>query len=301
MSNIIKSENNLIVQKNDKLVIPKELPISNKHRELFLAGKNFPKISEIQDMNVVVKQIHTFVNMTIMDKGVNMPPEEQTYLKQRVTEDILRDFTRYTLEEIKLAFYYGVREEMGEYFGLNSSTFYKWLKNFRYELMPPAYKSVEKFLPKPEDEKDKMTEKQFDRSISNTLIEEFLKLKDKGVYTYYDFGNIGYRFLEKFGFINLDNKQKSKLMKKSEEQFRANLIQRNKDLTMRGKSMAKVDLERSFKQIEEGSNPTFKNQIRIGAMRIAVYDFMKNCVENKIDFESKVNKKIKDYKYDSNR
>ena len=236
MSNIIKSENNLIVQKNDKLVIPKELPISNKHRELFLAGKNFPKISEIQDMNVVVKQIHTFVNMTIMDKGVNMPPEEQTYLKQRVTEDILRDFTRYTLEEIKLAFYYGVREEMGEYFGLNSSTFYKWLKNFRYELMPPAYKSVEKFLPKPEDKKDKMTEKQFDRSISNTLIEEFLKLKDKGVYTYYDFGNIGYRFLEKFGFINLDNKQKSKLMKKSEEQFRANLIQRNKDLTMRGKS-----------------------------------------------------------------
>ena len=154
MSNIIKSENNLIVQKNNKLVIPKELPISNKHRELFLAGKNFPKISEIQDMNVVVKQIHTFVNMTIMDKGVNMPPEEQTYLKQRVTEDILRDFTRYTLEEIKLAFYYGVREEMGEYFGLNSSTFYKWLKNFRYELMPPAYKSVEKFLPKPEDKKD---------------------------------------------------------------------------------------------------------------------------------------------------
>jgi len=301
MSNIIKSENNLIVHKNNKLVIPKELPISNKHRELFLSGKNFPKISEIQDMNVVVKQIHTFVNMTIMDKGVNMPPEEQTYLKQRVTEDIVRDFTRYTLEEIKLAFYYGVREEMGEYFGLNSSTFYKWLKNFRYELLPPAYKSVEKFLPKPENNQKPMSEKDFDRSVANTLIEEFLKLKNNDVYTYYDFGNIGYRFLEKFGFIKLDNKQKSKLMSKSEEQFKANLIQRNKDLTMRGKSMAKLNLERSFKQIEEDSNPTFKNQIRIGAMRIAVYNFMKNVVDQKVNFENEVNKKIKEYNYDSNR
>ena len=58
-----------------------------------------------------------------------------------------------------------------KYFGLNSSTFYKWLKNFRYELMPPAYKSVEKFLPKPEDKKDKMTEKQFQgRSSRHTAI-----------------------------------------------------------------------------------------------------------------------------------
>jgi hypothetical protein len=301
MSNIIKSENNLIVHKNNKLVIPKELPISNKHREIFLSGKNFPKISEIQDMNVVVKQIHTFVNMTIMDKGVNMPPEEQTYLKQRVTEDIVRDFTRYTLEEIKLAFYYGVREEMGEYFGLNSSTFYKWLKNFRYELLPPAYKSVEKFLPKPENNQKPMSEKDFDRSVANTLIQEFLKLKNNDVYTYYDFGNIGYRFLEKFGFIKLDNKQKSELMSKSEEQFRANLIQRNKDLAMRGKSMAKLNLERSFKQIEEDSNPTFKNQIRIGAMRIAVYNFMKKVVDQKVNFENEVNKKIKEYNYDSNR
>ena len=146
-----------------------------------------------------------------------------------------------------------------------------------------------------------MSEKDFDRSVANTLIQEFLKLKNNDVYTYYDFGNIGYRFLEKFGFIKLDNKQKSELMSKSEEQFRANLIQRNKDLAMRGKSMAKLNLERSFKQIEEDSNPTFKNQIRIGAMRIAVYNFMKKVVDQKVNFENEVNKKIKEYNYDSNR
>lgn len=301
MSDIIKRENNLIVQQGNKLVIPKNLPISNRDRELFLSGKNFPKICEIQDMNVVVKQIHTLVNMTIMDKGVTMPVEEQNYLKQRITEDIMRDFTRYTLEEIKLAWYYGVRGEMGEFYGLNSATFYKWLKDFRYELMPPAYKQVEKFLPKPDNDLPKMSEQELDRSVADTLIREFLKLKEEGIYTYYDFGNVGYKFLEKMGFINLSNEEKQELMVESQKQFRANLIKRNQELVMQGKSQLKVDLERSFEQIENGSNPTFLTQIRIGAMRIAVYNFIKQYADENKDLPKEINQKIKEYNYDSNR
>ena len=44
--------------------------------------------------------------------------------------------------------------------------------------------------------------------------------------------------------------------------------------------MAKV----AWNSLFSVAKPKFKNQIRIGAMRIAVYDFMKNCEENKIDF-----------------
>jgi hypothetical protein len=301
MGDIVKRENNLIVKEGDKMVIPKNLPVSNRDRELFLSGKNFPKICEIQDMNVVVKQIHTLVNMTIMDKGITMPVEEQNYLKQRITEDIMRDFTRYTLEEIKLAFYYGVRGEMGEFYGLNSATFYKWLKDFRYELMPPAYKNVEKYLPKPESQEKKLTQQELDKSISDIIIEEFLKLKEKGIYNFYDFGNVAYRFLERFSFIDLNNDEKNELMKESQKQFRANLIKRNQDLSLQGKNILKVDLQRAFKQIEQGSNPTFQNQIRIGAMRIAVYQFIKNCVEQEIDLEKEITNKIKEYNYDANR
>ena len=301
MGDIVKRENNLIVQEGDKMVIPKNLPVSNRDRELFLSSKNFPKICEIQDMNVVVKQIHTLVNMTIMDKGITMPVEEQNYLKQRITEDIMRDFTRYTLEEIKLAFYYGVRGEMGEFYGLNSATFYKWLKDFRYELMPPAYKNVEKYLPKPESQEKKMTQQELDISISDIIIKEFLKLKEKGIYNFYDFGNVAYRFLERFNLIDLNNDKKNELMKESERQFRANLIKRNQDLTLQGKNILKVDLERAFEQIEQGSNPTFQNQIKIGAMRIAVYNFIKNCVEQEFDLEKEITNKIKEYNYDYNR
>ena len=131
-----------------------------------------------------------------MDKGVTIPVEEQNYLKQRVTEDIMRDFTRYTLEEVKLAWYYGVRGEMGEFYGLNSATFYKWLKEFRYELVPPAYKEIEKYLPKPEENKPQINQQELDRSIADTLISEFQKLKDDGVYNFYDFGNVGYRYVQ---------------------------------------------------------------------------------------------------------
>lgn len=301
MSDIIKRENNLIVKQGNKFVIPKNLPISNRNRELFLADKNFPKICEYEDMNVVVKQIHTLVNMTIMDKGVTIPVEEQNYLKQRITEDIMRDFSRYTLEQIKLAWYYGVRGEMGEFYGLNSATFYKWLKDFRYELMPPANKEVQKYLPKPEDNQPKMSEKDLDKSICQTLISEFNQLKDEGIYKYYDFGNIGYKLLKKFNLIELSNEQKNQLIKESEQQFRKNLISRNQELTLQGKTPMKIDLDRAFKQIEKGTNPTFKHQIKIGAMRIAVYNFMKSCVDNKLDLQKELNKKIKEYNYDSNR
>ena len=300
MSDIIKRENNLILKQDGKLVIPKNLSISNKERELYLSGKNFPKICEIQDMNVVVKQIHTFVNITIMDKGVTIPFDEQNYIKQRVTEDIIRDFTRYTLEEIKLAFYYGVRGEMGDFFGLNPSTFYKWLKDFRYELLPPVNKVVEKYLPKPDYSEIKMSEKELDKAISEKLIKEFKRLRDNDVYSYYDFGNFGYKFLERMKLLDLSVEQKNKLMKESQIQFRQNLIKRNRELTMKGKNIQKLDLNRAFEQLEQSSNPTFENQIKIGAMRIAVYNYIKKCVDDNFDLEKEINKKLKNYNYDDN-
>lgn len=296
MSNIVKKENNSIVVVGDRYVIPKELPISGRNRELYLADKNFPKICEIQDMNLIVNPIHSYINMTILDKGVNMPPEEIDYLKQRVTQDILRDFTRLTLEEIRLSFYYGVRGEMGEFFGLNPATFYKWMKEFKYEIMPPVNIEVSKYLEKPKEPeipKQNVT----DRNIANTLIIEFKKFRDNKVYSYYDFGNIGYRLLERLGIINLSLDEKNQLLEQSEGQFRSNLIQRNQDLTLQGKSFLKADLERAFEQIEQGSNPTFQTQIRIGAMRIAVYNCLKNFVDKEIDFENEINTKLKEFNY----
>ena len=285
MSNIVKKENNSIVVVGDKYVIPKELPISGRNRELYLSGKNFPKIVEIQDMNLIVNPIHSYINMTIMDKGVNMPPEEIDYLKQRVTQDILNDFTRLTLEEIRLSFYYGVRGEMGEFFGLNPTTFYKWMKEFKYEIMPPVNIEVSKYLEKPKEPeipKQNVT----DRNIANTLIIEFKKLRDNKVYSYYD-----------FGILSLSLDEKKQILEQSEGQFRSNLIKRNQELTLQGKSILKADLKRAFEQIEQGSNPTFQTQIRIGAMRIAVYNCLKHYVENEIDFENQINTKLKEFNY----
>lgn len=299
MGNIVKKEHNFIEKKGDVFVIPKNLPISNKSRELYLSGVNFPKVSEIHDMNKVVNTIHTLVNMTIMDKGVNMPVEEQNFLKQRVTDDILRDFSRYTLEQIKLSFYYGVRGEMGEYFGLNPSTFYKWLKDFRYELMPNVNQEIKKFLPKPSEQKNVPSEKEIDKRIANTIIEEFVKFRDEKVYDYYDFGNIGYKLLERLKLIQLTNEEKDELIEESKIQFRSNIIKRNTELINQGKSFLKIDLKRAFKEIEEKTNPTFQHQIRIGAMRLAVFNFISKCVEDKVDLENQIKTELKKLKYDN--
>ena len=58
--------NQLIKKSENSLSI--EIRVSNKVREIYNAN-NGVKIKEITDKNLVVKQIHVFVNMTILDKG----------------------------------------------------------------------------------------------------------------------------------------------------------------------------------------------------------------------------------------
>ena len=158
-----------IVDGNIKL--PSNIPVTQKAKDVFLSNKNFPKIKEIKDKNKVVHQIHTYINQTIMDKGVNMPPEEITYLKQRVADDIMNHYTSYTLEEIRLSLYYGVREEFGEYFGINSITIFKWLKSFKWELIPQTNLIMKPYLPKPDDRpKEQITTEQMNLEYQNRCI-----------------------------------------------------------------------------------------------------------------------------------
>lgn len=298
MSNIQKYQSNQIVVVDGKTIIPSEIPISKKEKDIYLANKNFPKVSEIQDMNIVVNEIHSYVNMTIMDRGVNVPPEEIDYLKKRVTEDILRDFTRYTLEEIKLSFHYGVRGELGEFFGLNASTFYNWLKKFRYELLPPINQRVAKYLPNPE-EKPALSQQEADRLTAINLLNAFKKLKEEKVYDFYDFGNLGYKLLERLDMLKLSNEEKFALIDKSKAKFKATLSDRNNELLLKGKNFLKIDLKRAYVQIERGNNPTFEHQIKIGAMRLAIYEYIKDCVDRNFDFEEELNERLKNYQYES--
>ncbi len=92
--------------------------------------------------------------------------------------------------------------------------------------------------------------------------------------------------------IVLTVEQKNDLIKSSTEHFKYKIEEKNKTLIKKGQSIQKIDLERAFKQIEENSNPTFEHQIKIGAKRLALYNFLKDCSNNNVDLKTIISDKL---------
>mgnify|MGYP001139073957 CR=1 FL=1 len=297
MSNIVKHEQNEIyINENSVVIIPTKLPISRQNRELYLSNKNFPKIAVIDDKNVVVKDLHVTINRTIMDKGVNMPPEEITYLTQTVTDDIMRNFSHFTLEEVRLACYYGVRGELGEYYGINPTTFYQWFKRFKWELIPKTNKAIEKFLPKPKE--IVRQQREVDESILNTLMDVYFELVTEGTYNFYDFGSIAYNLLDELGIIPFTTEQKIELMSESRVAFRKTVLNKNRKLTLKDREVQKIDTTRVFKELDEQSNSSMEHQVRVGAKRLAIRKFLYELAEEEIDLKELITSKMAEKKYD---
>ena len=273
MSNIIQRNEAIDVVVANKTVLPPNLPITQKAREVYLSNKNFLRIKDILDANVVVKNIHTYINQTIMDKGVNMPPEEIQYLKQRVTDDIIRHYPNYTLEEIRLALYYGVRGELGEYFGINPIGIFKWLKAFRFDLMPQCYLLIKKHLPAPESKTDKpeISDEELDNIYTSRVIEILTSLQDGHQYNFYDYGNCIYEWLQKIKLLTFTNEEKLELFEESKVKYRKSLKDENSEYVSRGRSILKIDIEQRLKDIEGGYNKDGRNAIVIGAKRIGLH------------------------------
>lgn len=300
MSNIQKHQKNEIyVNDKDKVIIPNDLPISRRTRAVYLSNVNHPKIKVISDKNYVVNTIHTYLNQTILDSAHRLESEEISYLKKRVTDDIMESFSHLTLEEVRLAFYYGVRGEMGEFYGLGAKTFYKWLKDFKYDIFSKAFKEVSKYLPK---EEEKPTPKrEMHQQIAKTIYDVYWDLCINGVYEFYDIGNVAYNFLDEIGLIPFTTEERLKMLEQSRNYFRRHLSNKNRELQAKGKHFHKINLERAFKQLEQNSNPTFEHQVKVGAKRIAVKNLLYQLAENEVDLKKVIDKRLSKINYDDEK
>jgi ribosomal protein S13 len=290
MSDLIKHEHNYIHVVENKVVIPKKLSITTKSRAVYLSNKNFQRIRDIKSKNEIVNTIHKYINETIMDKGVNITPKEIEWLQIRVSDDIIRNFNHYTLEEVRLSCYYGVRDELGDYFGINPTSFGVWLKNFRTELAPKVNAQMKVYL-EPEKENVSTIQEKV-RAVSEVLCDVHDKFVKENVYEHYDFQNLGYRLLSNLGLIDLSNQQKFDLMKETRGKLKRTFANRNHDLSLKNRNIQRIDLGRAYQQLDDKTNPTFENQVLVGAMRLAVFNYMKECVENKIDLRNLIETKI---------
>jgi hypothetical protein len=214
-------------------------------------------IKNIEDKNIVVDAIHQAVNRSIADKGVNMADFDMDYLRISITDDIIKDFPTLTLQDISLSFSMGVRGNLGEYFGLNVVSFYGWLKKYKEELIPEAVKEVNSFMPIAKEEKTIIDYKKFDLdSLENICFAINLYITDN-IYELNDFGNVHYKFLNRFNAFNIFIETEKELIKEEARQsFISDMKKENLTLIARGKKYQLNNIQDFLEKIENGEKNT---------------------------------------------
>jgi len=287
---------NQLIKKSENSLSP-EIRVSNKVREIYNAN-NGVKIKEITDKNLVVKQIHVFVNMTILDKGINLEKDEINYIKTRVVDDIMRDYSSFSLDDIKLAFYYGVRGEFGEYFGINPITFYSWLKSYKTQMLPSVYKEVSPLLLKSQQQRDFFDYKQFDMELVDNLCLALSDLINTGSHNIFDFGNVYYSFLNRMELIDLNEKDIDYCKNKAKVKVKINLSKSNANYNKQGKSFHRINLIDAFENIEKENNNDLNVLIETEFKR-EVLDYMLDKYKiNKLNLREILIEKIESFDYE---
>jgi hypothetical protein len=276
--------------------LPVNANVSSRTKDIYLANNN-QKIRLIKDKNSLVRQIHAFVNMTIIDKGVNMEKDDINYIKKRVTDDIMKDFKGLSLEDVQLAFYYGVRGEFGEYYGINPITFYGWLKSYKNVLLPSVLKEVLPLLPKVAEKEVEIDKKEFDITMLNNLCAYYSKLISGGVYDLFDIGNIYFSFMNRMEMIDLSEEEWVEINDLAMGEVKLELSEQNKNLLNQGKSLHRINLSDAFKEIEAGENKTYNSMLEIYSKRLALKKCLQKLVENKIDLLHILTLKIQTFNY----
>lgn len=264
MSNLVKSTS---------VNLPKE--VSSKSRSVFQANSS-EMIKKIEDMNVVVNSIHSSINRSIADKGVNMDIEDMNYLKRTITKDILKDFPTLTLQDVSLCFSMGVRGNLGEYFGLNVVTFYGWLKRYKEEMIPEAFNEVKKYLPPANIEEPKVDFKKLDFEKVDNICNAIISFKESKTYDFNDFGNIHFNLLNKFGYFDdISEDDKATILEDAKQLYINEAKRNNNDLIERGKSFHVTDLNKLLEKILCEDKDT-KNMIEITFKKLSLKRFIIN-------------------------
>jgi hypothetical protein len=277
--------------------LPEHINVKKSVREIYNANNSL-KIKDISDKNTVVKQIHVFINYTILDKGINLEPTEINYIKTRVVDDIMRDFSHLSVDDIKLAFYYGVRGEFGEYFGINPITFYSWLKSYKTQMLPSVYKEVSPLLLKSQEQADFFDYKQFDMELVDNLCVALDDLTNTGSHNLFDFGNVYYSFLNRMELLDLNEKDVDYCKNKAKIKVKSNLSESNANYKKQGKSFHRINLIDAFENIEKENNNDFNVLIETEFKR-AVLDFTLDQYKiNKLNLREILIEKIESFDYE---
>jgi len=243
-----KLDLNYPISKNLLVKDIKESKLSQQAKEIILASMCYPKIGKRKEVftagklkGIEVRQfeIRQHINRAILDSGfgTSLAEEDISELINSVVKDVLIDFSHLTTQEVEIAFRNGCRELYGEFYGVSTRTFYKWLKAYCEQSKIEANKELIKLDSPKLDVKPSEEEKQkrFNTWL-NTFYNDFDVFVKTGEYNIYDTDNMFYHFLQKEQLIpKLSDVKKAAILKKAQKviktqykpEDRTNVFQQN--------------------------------------------------------------------------
>ena len=216
----------------------KESSISNKIKVLILASKCFPKINQLkgevfpegtlvgeEDLSgreIRQFQIRVHINKAILHSGYGASLDEKDLneLISSVIIDVLTDFSHLTTQEVGIAFKKGCREEYGEYMGVSTRLFYRWLKCYCSDTKIKANKALQE-IDKPKTvEPNKEEAERRRKEWLDLIFKQFDEFVQTGEYKIYDLNNMFYEYLKHLGIITLPIKLRKQILKEAETMLR---------------------------------------------------------------------------------
>lgn len=244
-------------------------------------ARSLPRVREMRQEEVLNPVIALIGKIFLVAGQVPKSESDKAALKkdiQFIASELSRDIaTRYselTLEEISIAFDKGVRNDFGDYFGLNVRTFNNWITAYRDS--PERLRAIEdqlrkKAIPSP----TQPTTADLKRMRDETIIFGFNSYKRRGSFV----GNPTqlYKYLEELELIKLSKSEKNDL-----------ISQASKFLEDEYKTISKKDISSTVrKALIETLHPNNRSQEKIvfKAKAIAIEAFYKNIVEKDLDIK----------------
>lgn len=218
-------------------------------------------------------ELRTIINMTIIESGFAGTWEEreiQVFI-MTIIQDIFRDFKRLTVQEVRIAFRKGVREEYGELHGLSVRAVHKWMRAYVAQTKKEAKREL-RLLDKPKIME--LTEEEKEQKHQDYLegvyawYDEFIK---SGSYTYKDYGNAMYIILDTLGLMTYSLKEKKKIYSEAEEG-----VKNAHDPSNANGAVQRSEFKRMIQKIADGhSDATIR--IKTEAKNIALKRFLVEC------------------------
>lgn len=214
--------------------------------------------------------------------------EEIQLMLQATATDIIRTIRQFygglRRSELKIIFRFGRVGELGESYGLTSSTVITWIKNYFTKLRQPSLIShrenqTEKILSE-QEQKQRMQE--WDKISKEEISKFFWSSVSTGEYEFKKYSKklAYYSFFERHGIIKLDNEQKKAIHERIRDQYIANK-------TLKG------ERDKSLKNFHNGIGPAGSHKSAVAnECKIHVFDqYMKMWITKKLDID-KIMQKI---------